>query len=208
MADDQDKPLTPNDLKIVEHFADKMFAKFGIDVAFTRHFLDRVNDPRNRKQITVTELIRLFNEAFAKVGPKIDKMKPDQEAVLNDPKTWINVPFCLKLDPRTRQMVMINKTVMRKKDFVPNDPKEQLLKVALDNGDAKNTTITGDPGISVPASDVSYITRAELVALDSMIAGEFHQVPDQLPPSKNRKMRTGPSGDPDMSTSDPDMRID
>ena len=43
-----DKELTQSELDQLEVFADRLFAKVGIDVEFTRHFLDfRVNDERN-----------------------------------------------------------------------------------------------------------------------------------------------------------------
>jgi len=51
--------VSKSDLDGVEKFADRLFAKVGIDVEFTRHFLDRVNDERNKKQITTAELTRL-----------------------------------------------------------------------------------------------------------------------------------------------------
>ena len=52
--------ITKNDLNQIEKYADKLFAAVGIDVEFTRHFLDRVNDERNKKPINSAELIRLF----------------------------------------------------------------------------------------------------------------------------------------------------
>jgi hypothetical protein len=55
-----EKFITKADLDQIEKYADKLFAKVGIDVEFTRHFLDRVNDERNKKQITSAELTRLF----------------------------------------------------------------------------------------------------------------------------------------------------
>jgi hypothetical protein len=50
--------ITKVDLGQVEKFADKLFSQVGIDVEFTRHFLDRANDKRNGKDINVAELIR------------------------------------------------------------------------------------------------------------------------------------------------------
>lgn len=41
--------ITQADLDAVEKYADRVFAKVGIDVEFTRHFLDRANDARNKK---------------------------------------------------------------------------------------------------------------------------------------------------------------
>ena len=43
--------VTSSDLKQVEKYADRIFAKVGIDVEFTRHFIDRVNDERNQQNL-------------------------------------------------------------------------------------------------------------------------------------------------------------
>ena len=43
--------VSRSDLDQIEKYADKLFAAVGIDVEFTRHFLDRVNDERNKKPI-------------------------------------------------------------------------------------------------------------------------------------------------------------
>ena len=43
--------ISKSDLDAIERYADKLFAKVGIDVEFTRHFLDRANDARNKKDI-------------------------------------------------------------------------------------------------------------------------------------------------------------
>ena len=51
----------------------------GIDVEFTRHFLDRVNDERNKKPINTAELIRLL-VTYKKHGKKIPKMGPDAQS--------------------------------------------------------------------------------------------------------------------------------
>lgn len=113
--------ITKADLNDVERFADKIFAKVGIDVEFTRHFLDRVNDKRNGKEINVAELTRLFKQTYKKHGKKIAKMGDDAEAVLNDLQTNINVPFVLQWDGK--EFDLISKTIMRKKDFKTNDTK-------------------------------------------------------------------------------------
>ena len=44
--------ITKSNLNQIEKYADKLFAAVGIDVEFTRHFMDRVNDARNKDQIT------------------------------------------------------------------------------------------------------------------------------------------------------------
>jgi cytidylate kinase/Zn-dependent peptidase ImmA (M78 family) len=116
-----DETITTVDLQQLETFADKLFAKVGIDVEFTRHFLDRVNDERNKKPITMAELTRLFKQEFKRWAKPIAQMGPGQEAVMKDLQTDINLPFALQYDKDNNELDLIAKTVMRKKDFkTPN----------------------------------------------------------------------------------------
>ena len=113
--------ITTVDLAQLETFADKLFAKVGIDVEFTRHFLDRVNDERNKKPITMAELTRLFKQEFKRWAKPIAQMGPGQEAVMKDLQTDINLPFALQYDKDNNELDLIAKTVMRKKDFKTPD---------------------------------------------------------------------------------------
>ena len=90
--------VSQSQLNQVEKYLDKLWDKVGIDVEFTRHFMDRVNDARNNKPINTAELIRLFRLTFKKYGKKIAKMNPDAEAVIHDMETDVNMPFVLNLD--------------------------------------------------------------------------------------------------------------
>ena len=114
--------VSKSDLDQVEKYADKLFAAVGIDVEFTRHFLDRVNDERNKKPINTAELIRLFRLTYKKHGKKIPKMGPDAQAVIRDMETDINMPFVLNVD-KSGMLDLVAKTVMRKKDFKTPNPK-------------------------------------------------------------------------------------
>lgn len=115
--------VTYSDLKSVDSFADELFSDLGIDVEFTKHFLDRVNDPRNGKEITPEELKDLFRKEYQKYGEMISKLPPGAERVMTDIDTNINVPFVIDWDKKSPDMEMINKTVMRKKNFKSYTPK-------------------------------------------------------------------------------------
>ena len=115
--------ISQRDLDGIEKFADRLFAKVKIDVEFTRHFLDRVNDERNKKQITTAELTRLFKQTYNKHGKKIPQLGPDAEAVISDMKTDINMPFVLNWDKQTQEFELVAKTVMRKKGFATSNQK-------------------------------------------------------------------------------------
>jgi hypothetical protein len=113
--------VSKSDLKQVETYADKLFAKVGIDVNFTRHFLDRVNDVRNKKPISTAELIHLFRQTFKKYGKQIPELGDEAQAVIHDMENDVNVPFVLKWDGK--EFDLISKTVMRKKDFKTSNQK-------------------------------------------------------------------------------------
>lgn len=115
--------ITRQDLAGIEKYADRLFAAVGIDVEFTRHFLDRVNDTRNKKDISVAELTRLFKQTYKRFGKKIAQLGPDAEAVLNDMMTDINMPFVLKWDSKNQELDLVAKTVMRKKNFATSNQK-------------------------------------------------------------------------------------
>jgi hypothetical protein len=112
-----DDSLSRADLDNLEVFADKVFGKVGIDVNFTRHFLDRVNDERNIKQITKGELTRLFKQEAKRWAKPIARLGPDAEGTMKDLQTQINLPFVLVWDHNNQELDLIAKTVMRKKDF-------------------------------------------------------------------------------------------
>ena len=113
--------VSKSDLDQIEKYADKLFASLGIDVEFTRHFLDRVNDERNKKPINQAELVRLFRLTYKKHGKKISQMNPDAQAVIHDMETDVNMPFVLNL--RKGMLDLVAKTVMRKKDFKTSNQK-------------------------------------------------------------------------------------
>ena len=50
-------------MTLVEDYADKLFGELGLDVEFSKHFRDRLNDPRNTKPITAAELIGQIGRA-------------------------------------------------------------------------------------------------------------------------------------------------
>ena len=107
--------ISISQLNQVEKHLDKIWAKVGIDVEFTRHFHDRVNDERNKKPISTAEIIRIYREIYKKYGKPISKLSNGVEILLKDMSTDINVPVVLKWDGK--EFDMIAKTVMRKKNF-------------------------------------------------------------------------------------------
>lgn len=115
--------VTQAQLESLEVYADRLFAAVGIDVEFSKHFFDRVNDPRNLKPISDQELINVFRKTYNKYGKKIAQLGPDAEAVIVDMQKDINIPFILQYNSKTQQLELISKTVMRKKNFQTSNQK-------------------------------------------------------------------------------------
>lgn len=111
----KNEDVTPAELNTLERVVDNAFGKLGIDVEFTRHFLDRANDSRNGEPITVQELAQLFAKEYKRWGKPIAQLGPDAEAVMKDLESDINIPFVLRWNGK--ELEMIAKTVMRKKNF-------------------------------------------------------------------------------------------
>jgi hypothetical protein len=107
--------VTLKQLTDLEKFADKLLKKYDIDVTFTRHFIDRVNDDRNDPDIKVAELQKLFKKIQKKRGGDIVKSKDDMEAVIKDIESDLNLPIAIKFDGEDFEIVA--KTIMRKKNF-------------------------------------------------------------------------------------------
>lgn len=112
-----EQPITPTQLNALEKALDALFQSLGIDVEFTRHFIDRVNDERNQEQITMPELVSMFKKEYQRWGKPIAQMGPDSEAVMKDLESDINIPFVLKWDRDNQELDLVAKSVMRKKNF-------------------------------------------------------------------------------------------
>ena len=124
-------PITPNELLRLETYLDNLFKSLNIDIEFTRHFLDRVNDSRNGKQITLQELATLFKGVYNKYGTRISALNDGAEGVLNDMRTDINLPFVIEYDERGRDINLISKTVMRKRGFKTNTKRYVVSEAAI-----------------------------------------------------------------------------
>lgn len=113
--------VTRSLLQAIEKYGDRLLKEFGIDIEFTKHFADRMNDPRNNPLIDPTELTDLFKKIAARQGERIRKKKQG-EVVLHDLQKDLNIPVVLKYDPKNDEIDVVHKTVMRKKGFKSRDP--------------------------------------------------------------------------------------
>jgi len=109
-----EEKLSQSQVNELERFADKLLAKFDIDIEFTRHFVDRVNDARNNPEVKVAELQKFFKKVQKAKGNKI-KNVGDLQAVLKDVTTDLNIPAVIRDKGDDFEVTL--KTIMRKKDF-------------------------------------------------------------------------------------------
>ena len=111
--------VTQKELNDLEKFADRLLNKFDIDIEFTRHFADRMNDKRNKPAITVEELRSLFKKMADNRGKKVKK-HGNSEAILKDMQSDLNLPVVVNW--KNGEFEIVNKTIMRKKAFKSPDP--------------------------------------------------------------------------------------
>lgn len=117
--------LTNQQLDALEDYADRLFKGLGIDVVFTKHFKDRINDARGGKAITYQEVQQLFIKAYNKAGQEISNLPDETEAVLKDISSNLNAPFKIKEDPSSKSETdtdMVMKTIMKKSNFLSSNP--------------------------------------------------------------------------------------
>ena len=118
--------FSQKDVDDIEKFADRILKKYGIDIEFTRHFVDRLNDPRNTPDIKVAELQRFFKKIQRVKGTKIKNPRnfinkdTEVQAVLKDMDSNLNLPVVIKYEDE--KYTVINKTIMRKKNFSTSNP--------------------------------------------------------------------------------------
>ncbi len=111
--------ISPTDLNNIDTFADKQLDPVDVDLT-SNHFFDRLNDPRNDKDISNAELIGFFKRLGKKKKDLLDFLTKYKEIVASDSRTDINIPFLKQADK------IIAKTIMRKKDFQTSSPQLAL----------------------------------------------------------------------------------
>ena len=120
--------LDKSDLKSIDTYADKQLDPFDV-VLTDKHFFNRLNDPRNDKEISNAELIGFFKRLAKKKKELFNFLTKYKEIVASDIRTNINIPFLKQADK------IIAKTILRKKDFQTSNPQ---LSLERDLSDKEN----------------------------------------------------------------------
>ncbi|MFM1757324.1 MAG: hypothetical protein RL621_2321, partial [Bacteroidota bacterium] len=101
----------------VEKYADSQLSPEDIELGKeTDHFFQRLNDPRNGKEISAPELTGFFKRLAKHKKQFIEFLNKYKEFVVLDKRTNINIPF-MKVANR-----LIAKTIMRKPNFKSSTP--------------------------------------------------------------------------------------
>jgi hypothetical protein len=110
---------TPDQLKDLETFADRLLKKYNVDIEFTRHFGERMSDDRNKPCIKLSELQQFFKKIEKEKAKKI-KQHGEGQAVLVDLQKDLNLPVVIDIMNDSFEVRI--KTIMRKKNFqTPNE---------------------------------------------------------------------------------------
>ena len=107
--------MAQSNLNQIEKYADSQLSPE--DIEFTKHFFDRVNDPRNGKEISDAELTGFFKRLAKHKKEFTDFLNKYKEIVVTDSRSDINIPFVKSANK------VIAKTIMRKADFKSSTPK-------------------------------------------------------------------------------------
>ena len=117
--------LDQRDFRELEEFADDLFSELGLDIVFTKHFKDRVNDWRESKRpITYEELEKFFMHAYQSAGQALSRLPHNKEVVLRDSWSRLNSPVIMKKRGRDRDLLM--QTIMRKRNF---DTPDEIISI-------------------------------------------------------------------------------
>jgi hypothetical protein len=178
-----DQLITQAQLDSLERAADKVFGKLGIDIEFTRHFLDRVNDERNNKQITIGELGRILAKEYQRWGRTISKMPINSQAVMKDLSTELNIPFVINKDGNGKDLIA--KTVMRKKNFSTPDRQLPVESVTEDSSE--------DEATGLVTSAIAYLRKRsdKLDTVAIMKKGNTYASNDTQAPGFQQKLNSG-----------------
>ncbi len=106
-------------LRQIDAYADTQLSPTDV-VITARHFFDRLNDPRNGKEISSAELTGYFKRLGRNKKKFMEFLTKYQQIVAKDGRTNINIPFMLQANK------IIAKTVMRKDNFMSSNPTYQF----------------------------------------------------------------------------------
>jgi hypothetical protein len=99
---------TPDEVRELERQLDSLMRSVGLDVEFSRHFVERLLGREQR--VTIEEVVGAFNKLKRKYKQRLlsAKKTPDYEAVLKDFSNDLNIVFGI------RGNELVNVTIKKK----------------------------------------------------------------------------------------------
>jgi hypothetical protein len=145
------------DMDAVEKYADSQMSPEDIELGKeTDHFFQRLNDPRNGKEISPAELTGFFKRLAKNKKKFLEFLKQYREFVVTDNRSKINIAF-LKVANR-----LIAKTVMRKADFKSKTPVFTTESLIMEGGAYGHMNHPFDVQMNLTFGDLKNIVKKAL----------------------------------------------
>jgi hypothetical protein len=124
--------ISNSELFDIEDYADEKLDP--IDIKIPDHFVDRVNDKRNKPSIKPEELYDFFDKLADDKEDLITLLNKGEEVVATDSQSKINIPLTKDRYSQLKSKVKtVAKTIMRKDNFQTTSPKLVFEKIIGDN---------------------------------------------------------------------------
>jgi nicotinic acid mononucleotide adenylyltransferase len=152
------------DLVKIDQYADTQLNPFDV-VLTDKHFFDRLQDPRNKKDISPAELIGFFKRLGKNKKKFVEFLNQYNQIVAKDNRTKINIPFMKQANK------VIAKTIMRKDDFKTPSPEYKFEALAVSGGKVhkyitgKNLTFKGKKYPDIEFEVLGIDNKLQLVKL-------------------------------------------
>lgn len=117
--------ITRTEVYYLQKELNRIFSKIKVNIniyfGFKSHFLERLNDQRNKKDITIEELRNIFKSVYEVYKDQLVGFGDQFKGMFQSASTDINIPFVLIWDDEKKEMDLIPKTIMRKQGFKTYD---------------------------------------------------------------------------------------
>ena len=145
------------DMDAVEKYADAQMSPEDIELGKeTDHFFQRLNDPRNGKEISPAELTGFFKRLAKNKKKFLEFLKQYKEFVVTDNRSKINIAF-IKVANK-----LIAKTVMRKADFKSATPVFTTESLIMEGGAYGHMNHPFDVQMNLTFGDLKNIVKKAL----------------------------------------------
>jgi hypothetical protein len=145
------------DMDAVEKYADSQMSPEDIELGKeTDHFFQRLNDPRNGKEISPAELTGFFKRLAKNKKKFLEFLKQYREFVVTDNRSKINIAF-IKVANK-----LIAKTVMRKADFKSATPVFTTESLIMEGGAYGHMNHPFDVQMNLTFADLKNIVKKAL----------------------------------------------